>query len=580
MTRKIHLIFKTHLDVGFTNYASVVVQSYSTKYIPDALALACQMRQSRQSEGFIWTTGSWLIYEYLEQASPIRRREMEEAIQAGDIAWHALPFTTHTELMDADLFRLGLSLSQRLDARFGKHTIAAKFTDVPGHTRAIIPLLAEAGVKFLHIGVNPGSTVPAVPPLFRWQAPGGEEVIVMYESGYGSAFIIPGIEDALAFGHSIDNLGPQTQEQVVDIYQHLQAVYPDARIFASTLNAFAEQLEPIRSSLPVVINEIGDTWIHGIGSDPIKVSQYRELLRLRTEWLASDPVMQADPLFDHFQRRLLLVPEHTWGMDEKTFLGDHEHYSAAEFSAARELPNFRIFEASWAEKRSTISAAVDALEDTPLGGEARARLGASHPHKPDLAGWDVLPASDLVTELPTFTIQFDPQTGAITRLVDHKGKEWADPTHPLAWLRYQTFSAEDYERFFRRAGQWLEPRGFHQARPGAGQPAQPFLASVCCRALRQQPAAPFPSIRRPASGARVWLPAGFLLAIQFRSVFTYYRDRPAMVRQARLPPARGNLAHFPAQGFKHGFVVAGQAGSGNFPARGSGKRQPPFTCLR
>ena len=448
MTRKIHLIFKTHLDVGFTNYASVVVQSYFTKYIPDALALARQMRQSRQSEGFIWTTGSWLIYEYLEQASPIRRREMEEAIQAGDIAWHALPFTTHTELMDADLFRLGLSLSQRLDARFGKHTIAAKFTDVPGHTRAIIPLLAEAGVKFLHIGVNPGSTVPAVPPLFRWQAPGGEEVIVMYESGYGSAFIIPGIEDALAFGHSIDNLGPQTQEQVVDIYQHLQAVYPDARIFASTLNAFAEKLEPIRSSLPVVINEIGDTWIHGIGSDPIKVSQYRELLRLRTEWLASDPVMQADPLFDHFQRRLLLVPEHTWGMDEKTFLGDHEHYSAAEFSAARELPNFRIFEASWAEKRATISAAVDALEDTPLGGEARARLGASHPHKPDLAGWDVLPASDLVTELPTFTIQFDPQTGAITRLVDHKGKEWADPTHPLAWLRYQTFSAEDYERFF------------------------------------------------------------------------------------------------------------------------------------
>ena len=35
----------------------------------------------------------------------------------------------------------------------------------------------------------------------------------------------------------------------------------------------------------MVTDEIGDTWIHGIGSDPIKVSRYRELLRLRMEWL-------------------------------------------------------------------------------------------------------------------------------------------------------------------------------------------------------------------------------------------------------------------------------------------------------
>ena len=129
----------------------------------------------------------------------------------------------------------------------------------------------------------------------------------------------------------------------------------------------------------MVTQEIGDTWIHGIGSDPIKVSQYRELLRLRTEWLASDPVMQADPLFDHFQRRLLLVPEHTWGMDEKTFLGDHEAYSADEFAAARDLPNFRTFQASWAEKRAYIGAAVDALGDTPLAGEALSRLATIQP---------------------------------------------------------------------------------------------------------------------------------------------------------------------------------------------------------
>ncbi|MFH1176030.1 MAG: DUF5054 domain-containing protein, partial [Acidobacteriota bacterium] len=258
----------------------------------------------------------------------------------------------------------------------------------------------------------------------------------------------PGMEDALAFGHSSDNLGPQTLEQVTGIFHHLQAAHPRAEVFASTLNAFAEKLAPIRSTLPVVTQEIGDTWIHGIGSDPLKVSQFRELLRLRDEWLASSPDLRHEAHFDAFQRRLLLVPEHTWGMDEKTFLGDHESYSPVDFSAARGRENFRTLEASWAEKRSDITAAVEALGDTPFATEAQARLAALQPRRPDLTGRKALPAGDLTIALPHFSAHFDPQSGALTLLTDRHGEEWASPTHPLALLRYQTFSAADYERFF------------------------------------------------------------------------------------------------------------------------------------
>jgi len=359
MERSIHLVFKTHLDVGFTDYAAQVVRNYFKKYIPAALRVARELRQAG-NDRFIWTTGSWLIYEYLEQAAPAERQEMEEGILAGDIAWHALPFTTHTELMDAGLFRFGLSLSQALDKRFGRHTIAAKMTDVPGHTRAIIPLLAEAGVVFLHIGVNPGSTVPSVPGLFRWQDPGGAEVLVMYESGYGSAFEIPGLEHSLAFGHTMDNMGPQSPGQVLDVYREVRARLPGARVFASTLSDFAAQLVRVRETLPILTQEIGDTWIHGIGSDPIKVARFRELLRVRTEWLASGRLKCNERSFTNFNRWLLMVPEHTWGMDEKTWLNDHENYSVEDFNRARGLPNFKRFEASWIEKRAYPQLAVNA----------------------------------------------------------------------------------------------------------------------------------------------------------------------------------------------------------------------------
>src|SRR5579871_5641671 len=158
---KVHLIFKTHLDMGFSDYAGSVVRTYFTQFIPQAVALA---RRTRDSEArFRWTVGAWLMYHYLEQASAVQRRDFEDAIAAGDIVWHALPFTTHTEMIDASLFRYGLSYSQKLDQRFEHRTIAAKMTDVPGHTRSMIPLLADAGIKLLHIGVNEASTVPDVP---------------------------------------------------------------------------------------------------------------------------------------------------------------------------------------------------------------------------------------------------------------------------------------------------------------------------------------------------------------------------------------------------------------------------------
>ncbi len=449
MERSIHLIFKTHLDVGFTDYAAAVTRNYFKKYIPAALRVAREMRQSDGNERFIWTTGSWLIYEYLEQASPTERNEMEEGILSGDIAWHALPFTTHTELMDAELFRFGLSLSQSLDARFGRRTIAAKMTDVPGHTRAIIPLLAEAGVVFLHIGVNPGSAVPSVPGLFRWQDPGGAEVLVMYESGYGSAFEIPGLEHSLAFGHTMDNMGPQSPKQVLDVYREVRTHLPGARVFASTLSDFAAQLVRVRETLPVLTQEIGDTWIHGIGSDPIKVSRYRELLRLRADWLASGRISYDERTFTNFNRWLLMVPEHTWGMDEKTWLNDHENYRGKDFSRARGQPNFKRFEASWVEKRAYPQLAVNALEESPLAEEARARLESIRPRLPDLSTWQPLEPGLATLENPHLTVRFDDQTGSIRQLLDKATNEaLVDQPGVFSQFSHQTFSAADYDRFF------------------------------------------------------------------------------------------------------------------------------------
>ncbi|MCU1453543.1 MAG: hypothetical protein JWN46_1689, partial [Acidimicrobiales bacterium] len=281
--RTVHLVAKTHLDLGFTGLAAEVADQYLEDFFPRAMAVAAELRARGGPERLVWTTGSWPLWWALERRSGPARRRLEQAIAAGDLAWHALPLTTHTELMDAALVEAGLGISAELDRRFGRRTVAAKMTDVPGHTRALVPLLAAAGVTLLHLGVNPAWPVPDVPPVFRWRSPEGAEVVVVYQSGgYGGFRAVDGCADALAFAHTGDNLGPPSVEDVLAAHQRLRSTVPGAAVRASTLDAFASALSASGAvaALPVVTAEIGDSWIFGAASDPQKVARYRELLRL------------------------------------------------------------------------------------------------------------------------------------------------------------------------------------------------------------------------------------------------------------------------------------------------------------
>lgn len=440
----IHLIFKTHLDIGFTDYSANVIRTYYERFIPQAVALARRTREREQR--FRWTTGAWLIDSYLEQASTEGRRAMEDAIAAGDIRWHGLPFTTHSELIDESLWAYGLSLAHKLDQRFGQQTIAAKLTDVPGHTRALVPLLAGAGIRLLHIGVNPASSVPDVPPVFLWRdEASGTDVVVIYDGTYGGLTRIAGLDDALALVLTGDNEGPPSDDSIAAAYATLAARVPGAQVAASTLDDFARALEPVRDRLPVVTSEIGDTWIHGAGADPTKISQYRELARLRRAWLGRELDDPERAAVDRFSERLILIPEHTWGMDEKTHLHDYTHYLPAQLAELRQTEASQRFEASWTEQRGYLTQALAALPAS-LQQEAQARLSAIAPRRPEIGA-----AAPTPTRLQNerCTVDFDPLTGAVIGLSDtQSGAIWADSAHPLALPGYEVFGLEDYDRFW------------------------------------------------------------------------------------------------------------------------------------
>ena len=244
------VIFKTHLDVGFTNYAENVIDNYLNSFIPNAIKVGYELKDT--DTPFIWTVGSWMIWKALKED---KSGAVEQAVRDGILNWHGLPFTTHTELLNAKLFEAGLDISTELDEKFGRKTIAAKMTDVPGHTIGMIPLMRRRGLEFLHIGVNSATPVPPVPPLFKWKN-GNEYITVMYEDGYGCTQEFD--DFVLCFAHTHDNAGPQSKEEIIKVYEEIQKKFPDYTLKAATLNNVAERVRNIKN-IPVVEKEIGDT---------------------------------------------------------------------------------------------------------------------------------------------------------------------------------------------------------------------------------------------------------------------------------------------------------------------------------
>ena len=423
--KKVHLIFKTHLDIGFTNFSSLVERQYIEEFIPNTLNIIEQLKAEQADERYVWTTGSWLVWEYLQQATPEAVKRLEAAILQGDIVWNGVPYSVETEIMSGDHFATCLKRSQQLDLKYGKKTISSKMTDIPGHTRSIVSWLSDAGISLLHIGVNPSSAYPDVPPICRWKNTDGKEIVLMYQGQYGEDTILPDGETVISINFTGDNRGPHTIQQIKEIFQTARTNYPNAKIESTSLNDVAKDVQKMLDKIPVLTSEIGDTWIHGMGSSPLRIAHYRALSRLFTQWLQTGKLDRNHPSTIDFAVKLGLIAEHTWGFDTKRFMRDYK-YDMDDFNSVRNSQQFKDIEQSWAEIDEYIDKAIAFLPPS-LQKEARKELEKTGKLVSlNINSHDLHPQ---LNEHGAYTLS----TGGIETV--------------LGELAYQTYSSDDYDKF-------------------------------------------------------------------------------------------------------------------------------------
>jgi len=357
------IVSKTHFDIGYTARVAAVLDRYRTKMMDGALEVMDQTASLPKAFQFAWTLPGWPLTQIVgPEQTPERRDRIMEAMRAGRIVWHALPFTMHTESLDLEDLVRGLEYSSSLSRQLGQALPTdAKMTDVPSHTWVLPTLLAHAGVKILHIGCNPASSSPRVPKLFWWEGPDGARLLTFYSAGnYGTELTPP--EDWphktwLAMLMTGDNHGPPTLEEAKKLQEEAAEKLPGVNVHFGKLSDFADALLAEHPDLPVVRGDMPDTWIHGLESMPFETGLARHsrpqigaLERLDTLmrcWgLLPTPV---DGVLARAYENSLLYGEHTWGSNG-TKPGPFRY--GDDWKKAREEGVYREFEASFEDHRA------------------------------------------------------------------------------------------------------------------------------------------------------------------------------------------------------------------------------------
>ena len=585
----VHVVIKSHFDLGFTDQAVNVFHRYREEMMDKALRVIDANRDRPAADRFVWTVPGWPLDAQMlgPEQLPGRRARIDQAINDGMLTAHALAGTTHTEMLDPENLVRSLGYASAVARRHGKPlAISAKMTDVPSHSWILPTLLAHAGVKFLHLGCNPASQYPRVPPLFWWEGADGSRILCAYTKDYGSDLTPPPDwpgSNYLAMIMAGDNAGPPEPADVEKWRAKIREAIPGAQVHFGTLDDFATAVLRENPDLPVVRGDMPDTWIHGLLSNPqaTRIARHTQAMEPALEamdtqcllWGLAPPPLAA-PLAKAYEQSFLYA-EHTWGMNAeygprvlhgqawKNWLAEMESEPVPANGDFSNVPRgskrkwlqsyqdhreyahaaARIVDDGIATRLGLLAAGVQAPAGSvivynplpwPRSGMASLNGRLLHAEAVPACGYLTIPApgdnpapADPATlDTPFFTVTFDLTRGGIASMRDKAtGREYVDSSggHVLGQFLHERFStAEVFDRFFSKYSRMQGGWALNDI----GKPGMAGAKDVPY--LATTPAAWTSSVLRSSAADQVVLtstdPRG--LAKAYRITFTFPRHTP------------------------------------------------------
>ena len=314
----VHLLSMSHIDVGYhvgySSFARIieVLQAYVDTFFPRAVAIARALRDLGGQERLLYTSHSWLLSLYLHCPANLTLSgetlrcptaaavdELTQAIQAGDIYFHAGAFNIEYEqAVVADVIDFSFQLARDLADELGvARPTVLSLRDVPGTTRALVPILVRNNISAISIGVNDAAPNALMPNPGVWRDPESNTSVLYMQTGPGicypwppgpdplhpgglgvpSCVVLEGLRHAMCWVFRVDNAGPpESVEEVLDAFTISRWQFPGAQVWASTFENFTQHLAvpAVVASLNVSTGEPGDNASYRESNFPLLPRQF------------------------------------------------------------------------------------------------------------------------------------------------------------------------------------------------------------------------------------------------------------------------------------------------------------------
>lgn len=186
MIREILLLHHTHTDIGYT-HDQPIVWELNRQFIDDMLDAIDRTGDWEAGSRPIWTCEvTQTLRHWLRNTTPDNIGRFQQAVSAGRLSGCALPYN-FTPMVGMAEFIRALARLPELRRTLGLKFNVALNHDINGLPWTMVPLLLDAGVELLIMGVNVhfGAFPLERPLFFKWIGPDGRGLVALNGEHYG-----------------------------------------------------------------------------------------------------------------------------------------------------------------------------------------------------------------------------------------------------------------------------------------------------------------------------------------------------------------------------------------------------------
>ncbi|MEI7899817.1 MAG: glycosyl hydrolase-related protein [bacterium] len=332
----------SHVDIGYTHRQAEVLD-LQVQNLETAIRLAEASSSNPPGLRFKWNPEAvWALDHYLRRATPEQHEAFLRAARRGDVEVNALYANMLTGLCRPEELAQCLADGVRIAGLTGVPLETAAMCDIPGCAWGLVPLLAQAGVKYFAAGPNMADRVGHIhvwdDKPFYWKSQSGEERVLCWvvdnyhrkenleqavinqvaqleRNGfpYDAAFIF---WVASWPNGGVDNAPPDGQ--LVDKVSDWNAKYAVPKVHIGLAREFFRAFEARHgASLPEFAGDLTPYWEDGAGSTARETALSRgsaeRLAQAEALYAMSAPMAHPAAAFAAAWNSVLLYGEHTWG---------------------------------------------------------------------------------------------------------------------------------------------------------------------------------------------------------------------------------------------------------------------------